>query len=162
MKYFSLGGGGGVSDFMVTISLFPQKKWLTSYRACVYHHRMKPKVGRNFTSERGGGGSREKWRIFHFIGFKVFLRRSLSLAQHSTISPLGWQGCTPGTRLIQGIRPLDLRHSNSPPPRVHTSLATTFQRCFHKFSDVRTASLKNCIHQSFNFYRINVQSSKHK
>ena len=36
---------------MVTISLF-QKKWL---HACVYHHRMKPKVGRNFTSERGEG-----------------------------------------------------------------------------------------------------------
>ena len=36
---------------MVTISLF-QKDWL---HACVYHHRMKPKVGRNFTSERGEG-----------------------------------------------------------------------------------------------------------
>ena len=36
---------------MVTISLFP-KKWL---HACVYHHRIKPKVGRNFTSERGEG-----------------------------------------------------------------------------------------------------------
>ena len=65
-----------------TISLwslfhFFQKNWL---HACVYHHRMKPKVGRNFTSERGGGsrGSREKWKIFHFIGFKVFLRRSLT------------------------------------------------------------------------------------
>ena len=40
---------------MVTISLF-QKNWL---HACVYHHRMKPNVGRNFTSERGGRGSRE-------------------------------------------------------------------------------------------------------
>ena len=38
---------------MVTISLFPPKNWL---HACVYHHRMKPKVGRNFTSERGGEG----------------------------------------------------------------------------------------------------------
>ena len=37
---------------MVTISLFQKK--LASY-ACVYHHRMKPKVGRNFTSERGEG-----------------------------------------------------------------------------------------------------------
>ena len=36
---------------MVTISLF-KKNWL---HACVYHHRMKPKVGRNFTSERGEG-----------------------------------------------------------------------------------------------------------
>ena len=45
MKYFSLGGEG-VGDFMVTISLIG---------ACVYHHRMKPKVGRNFTSERGEG-----------------------------------------------------------------------------------------------------------
>ena len=73
VKYFSLGGEG-VGDFMVTISLFQkQKNWLHS---CVYHHRMKPKVGRNFTSERG---SREKWKIFHFIGFKVFLRLSLIL-----------------------------------------------------------------------------------
>ena len=36
---------------MVTISLFQNK--LASYT--VYHHRMKPKVGRNFTSERGEG-----------------------------------------------------------------------------------------------------------
>ena len=43
-------GGGGVGDFMVTISLFQQQNWL---HACVYHDRMKPKVGRNFTSERG-------------------------------------------------------------------------------------------------------------
>ena len=31
---------------------FSKKNWL---HACVYHHRMKPKVGRNFTSERGEG-----------------------------------------------------------------------------------------------------------
>ena len=37
---------------MVTISLFQRK---IGFRACVYHHRMKPKVGRNFTSERGEG-----------------------------------------------------------------------------------------------------------
>ena len=37
---------------MVTISLFQKQNWL---HACVYHHRMKPKVGRNFTSERGEG-----------------------------------------------------------------------------------------------------------
>ena len=36
---------------MVTISLF-NTNWL---HACVYHHRMTPKVGRNFTSERGEG-----------------------------------------------------------------------------------------------------------
>ena len=36
---------------MITIPLFQRK--LASYT--VYHHRMKPKVGRNFTSERGGG-----------------------------------------------------------------------------------------------------------
>ena len=49
VKYFSLRGEG-VGDFMVTISLFQKK---IAFRACVYHHRMKPKVGRNFTSERG-------------------------------------------------------------------------------------------------------------
>ena len=31
---------------------FFKKNWL---HACVYHHRMKPKVGRYFTSERGEG-----------------------------------------------------------------------------------------------------------
>ena len=55
VKYFSLGGKG-VGDFMVTFHFF-KNNWL---HACVYHHRMKPKVGRNFTSERGGRGSREK------------------------------------------------------------------------------------------------------
>ena len=33
------------------------------FRACVYHHRMKPKVGRNFTSERGGGGGGVKGEV---------------------------------------------------------------------------------------------------
>ena len=37
---------------MVTISLFPQK----FASGLVYHYRMKPKVGRNFTSEGGGEG----------------------------------------------------------------------------------------------------------
>ena len=39
---------------MISWSLFHffKNNWL---HACVYHHRMKPKVGRNFTSERGGG-----------------------------------------------------------------------------------------------------------
>ena len=49
---------------MVTISLF-QKNWL---HACVYHHRMKPKVGRNFTSERGEGVKGEVKNIsLHWI-----------------------------------------------------------------------------------------------
>ena len=48
-----------MGDFMVTISLF-QKNWC---HACVYHHRMKPKVGRNFTSERGGGGQGRSEKI---------------------------------------------------------------------------------------------------
>ena len=39
---------------------------------------MKPKVGRNFTSERGEGVKGEVKNI-HFIGFKVFLRRSLTM-----------------------------------------------------------------------------------
>jgi hypothetical protein len=37
---------------------------------------MKPNVLQNITSE-GERGSRRKWKKFHFIGFKVFLRRSL-------------------------------------------------------------------------------------
>ena len=41
---------------------------------------MKPKVGRNSTPERGEG---VKGEIFHFIGFKVFLRRSLKTFIHS-------------------------------------------------------------------------------
>ena len=45
---------------MVTISLL-KKNWL---HACVYHHRMKPKVGRNFTSETGGGGQGRSEKYF--------------------------------------------------------------------------------------------------
>ena len=70
VKHFSLGGEG-VGDFMVTISLF-QKNWLTSYRACVYHHRMKPKVGRNFTSERGGGGQGRSEKYFTSLASRYF------------------------------------------------------------------------------------------
>ena len=72
VKYFSLGVGGGVGvgDFMVTISLF-LKNWLRSYRACVYHHRMKPKVGPNFTSERGGGQGRSE-KYFTSLASRYF------------------------------------------------------------------------------------------
>ena len=53
MKCFSLGGGGGGGRrFHGHYFPFSKKNWL---HACVYHHRMKPKVGRNFTSERGEG-----------------------------------------------------------------------------------------------------------
>ena len=54
VKYFSLGGRG----YVISWSLFHffKKDWL---HACVYHHRMKPKVGRNFTSERGEGAKGE-------------------------------------------------------------------------------------------------------
>ena len=41
---------------MVTISLFKKKFLSFRLHACVYHHRMKPKVERNFTSERRGEG----------------------------------------------------------------------------------------------------------
>ena len=68
MKYFSLGGGEGVGDFMVTISLF--QKELASYT--VYHHRMKPKVGRNFTSERGGGGQGRSEKYFTSLASRYF------------------------------------------------------------------------------------------
>ena len=53
VKYFSPGGGGRGRRFHGNYYTFSKKKWL---HACVYHHRMKPKVGRNFTSERGGEG----------------------------------------------------------------------------------------------------------
>ena len=56
VKYCSLGGGGGRRFHGHYFTL--KKKNLL--HACVYHYRMKPKVGRNFTSERGGRGSREK------------------------------------------------------------------------------------------------------
>ena len=51
VKYFSWGGGGG-RRFHGHYFTFSTTKWL---HVCVYHHRMKPKVGRNFTSERGEG-----------------------------------------------------------------------------------------------------------
>ena len=44
--------GGGGRRFHGHYFTFFKKNW---FHACVYHHRMKPKVGRNFTSERGGG-----------------------------------------------------------------------------------------------------------
>ena len=50
VKYFSLWGGG--RRFHGHYFTFSTKNWL---HACAYHHRMKPKVGRNFTSERGEG-----------------------------------------------------------------------------------------------------------
>ena len=56
---------------MVTISFF-KKNWLTSYRACVYHHRMKPKVGRNFTSERLGGGQGRSEKYFTSLASRYF------------------------------------------------------------------------------------------
>ena len=49
--FFTRGGGGG-RRFHGHYFTFSKKNWL---HACVYHHRMKPKVGRNFTSERGEG-----------------------------------------------------------------------------------------------------------
>ena len=51
---------------------FSKKNWLTSYRACVYHHRMKPKVGRNFTSERGGGGQGRSEKYFTSLASRYF------------------------------------------------------------------------------------------
>ena len=63
MKYFSLGGGGGgggVRRFHGHYFTFSKKNWL---HACVYHHRMKAKVGRNFTSERVGGGEGVKGEV---------------------------------------------------------------------------------------------------
>ena len=67
VKYCSLGREGG-GDFMVTISLFKNK--LAS--SCVYHHRMKPKVGRNFTSERGGGGQGRSEKYFTSLASRYF------------------------------------------------------------------------------------------
>ena len=53
---------------MVTISLFQQK----FASCCAYHHRMKPKVGRNFTSERGGGGQGRSEKYFTSLASRYF------------------------------------------------------------------------------------------
>ena len=52
VKYFSLGVRVRRFHGHYFIFFFQKKNWL---HACIYHHRMKPKVGRNFTSERGRG-----------------------------------------------------------------------------------------------------------
>ena len=54
---------------MVTISLFQKE---IGFRACVYHHRMKPKVRRNFTSERGGGGQGRSEKYFTSLASRHF------------------------------------------------------------------------------------------
>ena len=56
---------------MVTISLFQKK---IGFRACVYHqyHRMKPKVGRNFTSERGEGGQGRSEKYITSLASRYF------------------------------------------------------------------------------------------
>ena len=50
VKYFSLGGGG--RRFHGHYFTFSKE---IGFMLVFYHHRMKPKVGRNFTSERGEG-----------------------------------------------------------------------------------------------------------
>ena len=52
VKYFSLGGGGGRRFHG---HYFTFSKRIGFMLVFTYHHRMKPKVGRNFTSERGEG-----------------------------------------------------------------------------------------------------------
>ena len=46
------------------------KKKLASFLC--YHHRMKPKVGRNFTSERGGGGQGSSEKYFTSLASNNF------------------------------------------------------------------------------------------
>ena len=41
------------------------------FRACVYHHRMKPKVGRNFTSAREEGQGRSE-KYFASLASRYF------------------------------------------------------------------------------------------
>ena len=66
VKYFSLGGGEAISW---SLFHFFKRNWL---HACVYHHRMKPKVGRNFTSERGGGGQGRSEKYFTSLASRYF------------------------------------------------------------------------------------------
>ena len=68
VKYFSLGGGGG-RQFHGHYFTFSKKSWR---HACVYHHRMKPKVGRNFTSESGGGGQGRSEKYFTSLASRYF------------------------------------------------------------------------------------------
>ena len=55
---------------MVTISLFQKK--LAYILHLVYHHIMKPKIGRNFTSERGGGGQGRSEKYFTSLTSRYF------------------------------------------------------------------------------------------
>ena len=74
VKYLSRGGGGGGGGgggrrFHGNYFTFSKKNWL---HACVYHHTMKPKVGRNFTSERGGGGQGRSEKYFTSLASRYF------------------------------------------------------------------------------------------
>ena len=80
---------------------FSKKNWL---HACVYHYRMKPTVGRNFTSERGEGVKGEVKNIsLHWLQ-GIFETVPYRQIRHTS----GHHGSLEDTKVVKGLNPCDL------------------------------------------------------